>query len=196
MSGRSCYFYADNEDLMSLLEAFKELDDYKYVQMSSELNAPNIVYSDPIECFSSAIATPALPEKSQSFLIVERDQEVFTREIKRSDGSGILSIADQNNNFDSIVLAFGGDAGDQTLVVSDINTVGDTNKSIEMHEIFKKLAISKTKKVGAKGSPHRLMPGAIEKLKAGWRLAMGKGWSRDTDPEILAEEIVALKDGN
>ena len=192
MPGKSCYFYADERDLSELLKEFRELGDYKYVQIRSPLNESNLVLSDPVELLPFAKVTPENPTRAHSFLVVEKDQEIFEREITLKDGSGVRKIADQNNNFDSIVLAFGGDAGDQTLIMSDINTVGDTATAVEMHKKFRKLVTAKTKKVGGKGSPHLLMPGAVEKLKAGWRLASGKEWSRETDPQILPEEIAAL----
>lgn len=193
MTGRNCYFYADEGDLSDLLEAFREIGDYKYVQITSGLNEPNLIFSDPVELLPLAKVTPARPTRAHSFLVLEKDQEIYERKIALQNGSGVRKIADQNNNFDSIVLAFGGDAGDQTLIMSDINTVGDTDKAIEMHQKFKKLVISKTKKVGSKGKPHRLMPGAVEKLKSGWRLASGsKSWSRDTDANIPPEDIFAL----
>ena len=191
MPGRSCYFYADESDLLNLLEAFKEFDGYKYVQISSELDMPNSVYTNPVDCFSSAILTPNSAVRSQSFLVLENEQEVFTRELKRSDGSGTLSIADQNNNFDSIVIVFGGDAGDQTIIMSDINTVGDTDKAVEMHKKFKKLVMSKTKKVGAKGTPYRLMPGAADKLKSGWHLTQNRVWKPGVDEIKLSDEEIA-----
>ena len=192
MSGRSCYFFADENDLADLLEAFEELSEYKFVQRRSDLNEPNKVYSDPRKLLDEAKVTPDNPIRTHSFLVVETSQEVFDREVVLQDGTGVRKIADQNNNFDSIVLAFGGDAGDETLIMSDINTVGDTDKAVEMHKKFKKLVTSMTKNVGVKGSPARLMPGAVEKAKAGWRFASGKDWSRDTDAQISPEALAKL----
>lgn len=192
MSGRSCYFYADEGDLANLLNAFRELGNCKYVQIRSGLNEPNLVFSDPRELLSLAKATPSNPTRCHSFLVLENGQEIFDREIALKDGSGVRKIADQNQNWNSIVLALGGEVGDKTLIMSDINTVGDTELAVEMHNKFKKVVISETKKVGAKGTPYRLMPGAIEKLKAGWRLASGMGWSRSTDANIPPVEIAKL----
>ncbi len=76
--------------------------------------------------------------------------------------------------------------------MSDINTAGDTDKALEIHKKFKKVVISKTKRVGTKGNSHHLMPGAIKNLKAGWRLASNKGWSCDTDANIPPVEVAAL----
>lgn len=194
MPGRSCYFYADESDLLALLEAFKEFDSYKYVQIKSDLNKPNLIFTNPIELLRLAMVTPENPIRTHSFLVVENKQEIFSRDIKLEDGSGIRKIADQNNNFDSIVLAFGGDAGNQTILMSDINTVGDTDKAAEMHKKFKKLVMSKTKRVGTKGVPYYLMPGASEKLKSGWHLTQNRVWKPGVDEISLSdEEIAALR---
>ncbi len=177
---------------MDLLENFRHLGEYKYIQIRSELNEPNLIFMDSVEVLPLAKVAHENPTRAQSFLVVERDQEIFLREIALRDGSGVRKIADQNNNFDSIVLAFGGDTGDQTLIMSDINTAGDTDKALEIHKKIKRVVISKTKRVGTKGNSHHLMPGAIKKLKAGWRLASNKGWSCDTDANIPPAEVAAL----
>ena len=162
MPGRSSYFYADENDLADLLLAFKELGDFKYVQRRSELNQSNEVYFDPSEILEEAMVKCADPIRSDNFLVVEIRQEVFTRKISLRDGSGIISIADQNNNFDSIAIAFGGNAGNKTILMSDVNTVGDTDKAIEIHKIFKKIITTHTVRIGGKGRPYRVMPGALK----------------------------------
>jgi len=64
---------------------------------------------------------------------------------------------------------------------------------VEMHKHFKKIVMSKTKRLGAKGRPYRLMSGATEKLKSGWRLTSGKGWARNMDLSLPAEEWAKLE---
>jgi hypothetical protein len=157
--------------------------------MRSDLNRPNQIFLDPMAIFARAKVSCDNPTRTHSYLVMEPDQEVVSEEIVLSDGSGTIMRADQNNNWDSIVIAFGGDAGDRTLIMSDINTVGDTEKARELHKKFKALVWSKTKRVGPKGTPYRLMPGAMSKAKAGWRLARGKGWARITDAHISPEDL-------
>lgn len=110
----------------------------------------------------------------------------------RRDGTGIIRVADQNNNFDSVVIGFGGDAGDDTLIISDINTAGDSEEARALYRRFQSLIWSMTRRVGRKGAPVRLMPGAAQKAKAGWRLAHGKGWSAVTDDHLSDEERASL----
>ncbi len=192
MPGLSCEFFADNADLADLVREFATLGRFKFVQSYSELNRPNRLYADPAEILTVAVVSPEKPHRDQSILIMEHDQEVLTRSIVRTDGSGTRLVADQNNNWNSIVIAFGGEAGDQTLVLSDLCTVGDTEKSRQLHKAFKALVWSKTVRVGPRGMPWRLMPGAIAKAKAGWRLARGKGFGASTDAQISPEELSSL----
>ena len=193
MPGRSCEFFADERDLLTLLEAFKELGNYKYIQLRSELNKENLIFDDPVELLPFAVVSVDAPVRVTSFLVLENTQEVFSGEIKMRDDSGIKKIAGQARNPNSITFAFGGDAGDNTLIMSDIATIGDTDKAIEIHKHFKKVVMSKTKRLGTKGRPYRLMSGAIEKLKSGWRLTSGKGWARNMDLNLPVEEWAKLE---
>lgn len=193
MRGLSCEFYADESDLAALLREFPSLGDFKYVQICSRVNESNVVFTgDATGLLPDAIVSRDKPTRRHSFLIMDEQQEVYSRDIVLADGTGKITIVDQNQNPNSVVLAFGGDAGDQTLLMSDINTVGDTDEARELHKSFKKLVASRAKRVGAKGKPFRLMPGAIAKAKLGWRLARGKGWHRSTDDVIPAQQLATL----
>lgn len=189
MAQKNCNFYADQDDLLNLLEAFSELGEYKYTQTRSDLNEANYTAVNPVDILSYAISTVDEPERCYSFLVTHIGEEVTKTRIELRDGSGVRSLVGQFENPNSIALAFGGNIGDCTLIMSDIGTLGDTKKSVELHKQFKKLVTSMTKNVGVKGTPVRLMPGAMEKVKAGWRLAHGKDWSCKTDPQISAEVI-------
>jgi len=186
MPGRSCYFYADKSDLKELLDAFRMLDGFKYVQMRSEPNKPTNIYDDAALIIKDAMAAPGNPYRSHSFLVMECNEEIHKREIHRSDGSGILIVSDQNNNWNSIVLAFGGNVGNDSILMSDINTIGDTYK-----KKFKKLVLSKTIRVGKKGQPYHLMPGALKKLKAGWHLTQNRAWAPGVEEIKLSKDEFA-----
>ena len=192
MRGSSSYFYADEDDLIDLLEAFKSLEEYKYVQIRSELNCQTLVYHNPSDILLKAMVTPEKPIRTHSFLIMEKEEKVNSRDIVLEDGSGTIKRADQNNNFNSAVIAFGGNAGNQTVLMSDVSTIGDTEKSIEIYKKFRKIILANTTRVGAKGNPHRLMSGAFDKLKSGWHLTQNKVWSSGVE-EIKLSEIEKTK---
>ncbi len=192
LTGLSCEFYADNEDLADIVRDFSALGRFKYVQQRSALNRHNQIYINPADILPAALVAPERPTRYQSFLIMDEQQEVFARDVVLADGTGKLFRVDQNSNWDSVVIAFGGDAGDRTLIMSDISTVGDTEKARQMHKKFKKLVWSKTVRVGPRGTPYRLMRGALSKAKAGWRLARDKAWALDTDAQISSAELAAF----
>lgn len=193
MPGLSCEFYADENDLAALLREFLSLGDFKYVRIDSRVNESNDVFTgDPTGLLPEAMASREKPTRRHSFLVMEREQEVYSRDIVLANGTGKITVVDQNQNPNSVVLAFGGDVGDQTLLMSDINTVGDTDMARELHKRFKKLVVSRAKRVGAKGKPFQLMPGAVAKAKLGWRLARGKGWHRSTDDVVPAQQFATL----
>jgi hypothetical protein len=193
LSGRSCEFYADEEDLLNLLARFRMLGDLKFVQIHSVPDRENeVLRDDPARLLSMARVTPEEPIRTNSFMVMEADQEVFSRQIVLKDGRGTISLVDQNQNLDAVVIALGGDAGDRTLIMSDINTTAETEKAKELHQKFKKLVVSQAKRVGFGKGSVLLMPGACRKARQGWRLARGKGWNVSTDPKITKEDLEKL----
>jgi hypothetical protein len=193
LSGRTCEFYADEEDLLDLLARFPMLGALKFVQISSAPDRENVVLrDDPARLLSMARVTPEEPIRTNSFMAMEVDQEVFSRQIVPKDGRGTITTVDQNQNLDAVVIALGGDAGDRTLIMSDINTTAETEKAKELHQKFKKLVASQAKRAGSGKTSCLLMPGACRKAKEGWRLARGKGWNVSTDPKITKADLEKL----
>lgn len=180
MHGRSCEFYADTADLHALLTSFRCLDCYKFVQMKSAVDRDNIIFEDPLDIMSMAIVSAESPTRSVSFIVIEKLEEVVYRHIELNSG-GTRIIADQNQNHDSVVFALGGEAGEETLIMSDINTSGETPKAVTIHKDFKRIVRASSAKLGSGAKSGHLMPGAMEKLRLGWRLARDKGWARETD---------------
>ena len=186
MSGTTCEFYADADDLGALLREFQPLGTLKFVQVRSRANAANDMFTgDLTALLAEALISKDRPTRTQSFLVMERDQEVFSRDIALGDGSGTVTIIDQNQNPNSVALAFGGDAGDRTLIMSEIVTTAETDVATELRKNCKKLVASMSKRVGLEGKPVQLMPGALIKAKFGWRLARTKGGLPGTDPVFL-----------
>ena len=192
MPGLRAEFYADDEDIRTLLVRFRELGDLKYVEQLSSANAELQQFTDPLDLFGCANLRPEAPNVRRLFTVLDGDAELSVREVEMADGSGLKKSISQYMNPDSVVLSFGGEVGDGTIVMSDITTIGDTVRAREMHKAFKKLITESTQRVGSKGALYRLMPGAVAKLKGGWRLAREKRQPENMDPKISAEEIAAL----
>ena len=192
MPGLSAEFYADDADIKQLIGLFDELGSFQYVEKLSALNMPLRIYRSAAELVRAFKIDPEMPAKRPQYYVLNFDTLLQKREIKMADGSGTKESLTQYMNPDSIELRLGGNVGDDTLVMSDICSLGDTDRSREMHKSFKNLVTQNTKRVGSKGTPYRLMPGAVVKLKAGWRLAREKTQPAVMDPKISAEEIAAL----
>jgi hypothetical protein len=127
---------------------------------------------------------PGMTGSVPSLLAVDIETKIRFHKIQLSDGSGFFSRAEHILNPDSVILAIGGDLDGDTLIMSDINTMAYTKRAIEIHNSFKKLVFAKTEKFGEKGSMYRLMPGAVSKLKMGWRFTADKRWSKEIDARI------------
>lgn len=192
MPGLRAEFYADDEDIRTVLARFRELGGLKYVEQLSSLSAEPQQFTDPLDLFGRVNLAPEAPNSRRLFTVLDRDAKLSFREIEMAGGSGVKKSVSQYMNPDSVVLSFGGEVGDRTIVMSDITTIGDTERAREMHKAFKKLIAENTLRVGSKGTSYRLMPGSIAKLKDGWRLAREKRQPKSMDPKISAEEIAAL----
>jgi len=189
MASRRRSFYADEDDLLHLLCLFRCLQDYKYVQMRSELNKENKIFFDPVEILPSAIVTPSRPYLVNSYMVVKKDVKLSSRKIERADGSGTLTIISQSQNHVSISLGLGGNAGDKTLLASELGSIESSQAVKNIYNEFDNIIISNTKKLGHKGSPYRLMPGSIAKLSEGWRLTQGKERIRELDVKIPPHQL-------
>ena len=86
MPGRSCEFFADERDLLTLLEAFKELGNYKYIQLRSELNKENLIFDDPVELLPFAVVSVDAPVRVTSFLVLENTCLLYTSPSPRDRG--------------------------------------------------------------------------------------------------------------
>jgi hypothetical protein len=186
--GLSCEFFADEEDLRLLVSDFSLLGSLKYVEIDSTKNATCAVISEPTLILGKAMVSASRPSRRHSYLAMPAEDSVISRRIELSDGSGWVEVVDQNANWNSVAIALGGDGGDKTLVMSDINTVSDTQLARDLHRRFKDLVAARGELFGAKGRRLYLLPGTIEKGRMGWRLARNKSWAKATDFALSDDE--------
>ncbi|MEO0399443.1 MAG: hypothetical protein AAF224_08480 [Pseudomonadota bacterium] len=192
MRGLRAEFYADDADVQSVLEKISEFDVYMCIEMNGQLNSALKVFEDPKEIFADMKTDRQFPRLRPAYLLIEKETEIVKDKTKMADGSGVKESSDQVLMPDSVVIRFGGNAGDDTLTMSQFATLGETNRSREIHKIVKRIITTNAKRVGPKGDPHLLMSGAIAKLKAGWRLVGAKNMPAMMDVKIPAEQIAAL----
>lgn len=170
MQGRSAEFYADKEDLKVLLQQFAELDNFLYISKLGVVNEKLFETKNPRKLFEKVDIDYGLTNFREQFLVFDNNAEIVERTLKMVDGSGFKKTLSQVFNFDTVELRLGGVSGSDKIVMSDICTMGDSVRSLEMHKVFKKLIMKMTVRIGRKGVPLRLMPSAAHKVKAGWDL--------------------------
>ena len=171
-------FYADEDDLAVLLSEFTKLGDFKYIEMYSQLNEENKCYKDAIHILEQ----DKWMTKSRrcNFLVVDSSASLMSDILDKSDGSGRIISIHQGFNLDSIVLKLGGTKENNTLIASVVDTIGDTTRAKEIQKMFRKVVMKQSKKI----SDTRVMPNAMEKLKAGWRLTAGLGYPDIRDVKL------------
>jgi hypothetical protein len=177
MAGLRTEFFADREDLKQLLECFRSLGEFRYTALTGTVNAELAEYRDPVELMNVGMVTPAAPGRGAGYMITDVSVPVTTRQIKMADGSGFKLTLDQSSNPDAVRIALGGEAGDQTLISSIVDTQGDTDRARATHALFRKAVTKASKRV----SSRFVMPGAMEKFEQGWRLTAGKGFHPGLD---------------
>ena len=170
-------FFADREDLRRLLEAFRTLGEFRYTAVSGAVNGGLAEHRDPVELMSQGTVTPESPNRGAGYMVTDVATPVASRKIKMADGSGIKLTLDQSSNPDSIRIALGGEAGDQTLISGIVDTQGDTDRARTMHRLFRKAIVKEASRV----ADRFVMPGAMQKLDQGWRLTAGKGFHPGLD---------------
>jgi hypothetical protein len=192
MRGKERNFYADNQDIMNLLTEFDDLGKFQYVECYSEIDNDIDIFYNAVDIFDKSICTPQDPGRRHSFSIFEINANVVFREIIFEDGSGRRTVLEAWRSDDSIEIHFGGEVGDNTLVISDIGTVADDKAMLDHFKRFKKLIEARSVRIGPPGRPSYLMSGAVQKAKQGWRLAQGKGFNKNSDPVLPPEQLAAL----
>jgi hypothetical protein len=192
MRGKGKEFYADNQDIINLLKEFDGLGKFQYVARYSKINKNINIYYNAIEIFKKAICTPDRTEIAQNFFIFEINANIVFREITFEDGGGKKTALDTWRSDDAISIAFGGEVGDNTLIMSDIGTVADNKAVLDHFKHFKKLIEARSVRIGLPGRPSYLMPGAVQKAKQGWRLARGKALDIESDPVLPPEQLAKL----
>lgn len=174
MQGSEIYFYADADDLKALLGGFQGLGLFRYTKSNGIRNAELLQTINAQEILDSVYIRP---DSSDFFLISDFDVPVRVQEVALLDGSGFSRFAEQSLNPDSAMLKVGAQLQPTMITVSCLNTLGETPRAKEIFKIFKKAITREAVYIRL----YYVLPGAMDKLKAGWRLAQGAGFPKDSD---------------
>lgn len=170
-------FYADRDDMLMLLKAFRVLGKFKYTLGHGELNSGIVTHADPVEILDVGAVNSENPHRRFGYVITEEGTPVIGIAIAMSDGSGSKHIVDQVQNPDSVRLALGGNAGDRTLISSLLVTTGETKSAKKIYKLFAKVV----KGAGRPIAGMYVLPNAMAKLQDGWRLTGGKTFAPELD---------------
>ena len=177
LSGSTIDIYLDNDDFLIFLEVFEAIGPHLFTEITSQINQLNNQSSESI-ILESGLVSKSSPIQTARYLISEADYELKSRGIKLKDGSGVKTVIDQNYNPDSVEILMGGVADETVIVATTLRTTGETKVA---KELFKKLKKSIAEKSTKAGTNNFLLPGALSKLNAGWRLTPCLEYSESLD---------------
>jgi hypothetical protein len=176
VSGLRTFFYADGSDQAKLMAAFVNVGQLRYTFGIWWNTDPEPSYLDPRTIPNLGVVRRNHDCPSVGYRITYQSDTLVPKVIENST-TGVRYEAGPNNP-DSVRMSLGGDAGDQVLICSLIDTVGATTRARQLHTEFTK-AVRRESSV--KCGRFFVLPGAAHKLEVGWRLAEGVGRDRHGD---------------
>jgi hypothetical protein len=173
-------FYADRPDMTALFEQFCYLGKFTYTPLYWDEGQPPPTVENPADIPNYGVLglrTNSLC--SLSYLVVDATDELRPTRFILTSGGARFSI-DHGTNPSSVRLCLGGDAGDRTLIASQVETLGLTERAKQMQAAFSRVV----RKSGVKVGSNVVLSGAMSKLREGWRLTHGKSYSPSLDLKL------------
>lgn len=173
-------FYADRDDLKTLFEHFVGIGDFTYTLSYWDEGQPAPTVVSPLSIPDYGVMKPPCQSIcTVSYLVLDASCALSPRRYCLSAGGARYTV-DNGTNPSSVRLSPGGDAGDHTLIASQIDTLGLTERARSMQAAFARIV----RKCAVRVGNCYVLPGAMAKYKLGWRLTYGKGYSRSLDLSI------------
>ena len=173
-------FYADRADMAALFEKFCRLGKFTYTPLYWDEGQPPPTLENPADIPSYGELSPRTNSLcSLSYLVIDATDELKPERFLLNSGGARFKI-DNGTNPSSVRLCLGGDAGDYTLIASQIDTLGLSERAREMQAAFARVVRKSSVKVGS----NITLPGAMSKLREGWRLTHGKSYSPSMDLKL------------
>lgn len=175
LRGSEFSVYCDSDDYQYLLPRLREIGPLQFAESLSQLNDRLLVADDPTLLLK--FLRTKHPEASSTFLVLPQAMRLNTKLIAMEERTGAKEKASQVLNPDAVLIKLGGELSSDILVCSTVNTTGETKVAKETFAALKKLV----KSVSTHVNGSFVLPGAIRKLQAGWRLTPDPGFSRELD---------------
>ena len=175
LRGSEFSIYCDSDDYRYLLHRLREIGPLQFAESLSRLNDRLLVADDPTLLMK--FLRKRHPEASSTFLVLPQAIRLNTALIEMEGRIGTKEKASQVLNPDAVLIKLGGELSGGILVCSKVNTTGETKIARETYAALKKLVKSASTHVNGSF----VLPGAVRKLQAGWRLTPDPGFSRELD---------------
>ena len=144
---REIYFFMTRDDLLCMLQKVEESIGVKYIE-NKAYYSKNIFVYDSLKDFESLGFNKTGNHQSESFLVLNKLDELYLEERQQYDGK-MRYLADQSNNVDSVIFWPGGTYQDQFLICGHVGTISTSEKSKKILKVFQKYIKNQCKyKVG------------------------------------------------
>ena len=185
MRGFRTYFYADKSDMEAVFKEVLALGDFKFTRCYWDEIEGESIYYNPFDIPDYWISEgPAFSCPGIGYIVTHADDRSSAERYTIKTTGVVRYKADNGTHPSSIRLSLGGDAGDNTLICSLIDTLAYND---EAKTLFKRFSNVITKLSLCKPREH-VLPGALELYKQGWRLTRGKDMAASQDvPSISLE---------
>lgn len=171
MRGLRTYFYANKTDMELLFHKILAQGDFKFTRCLWNEVDGEAIYHSPFDIPNYWMSEgPAFTCPGIGYMVTHADDESRAERYTVKTTSAVRYSADNGTHPSSIRLALGGDAGDNTLICSLIDTLAYNDEAKTLFKNFSKII---TNLSVCKPREH-VLPGALELYKQGWRLTRGK----------------------
>ncbi len=175
--GSRITFYADQEDLSVILDEFFISGNFNYTPTYWDDGDFNPTVDNPLSIKGYGILEDPLASIcDSSWLITDASDKIAPKRYLLNNGMARFTV-DNRTNPSSVRICLGGDAGDRTLIASQVDTLGLTERAKEIYKVFSKIIRKHGKKIGI----CYVLPSALSKFEYGWRLTYGKGYASSQD---------------
>jgi hypothetical protein len=175
--GTRTVFYADIEDFRFLDHHFQIIGELNYAKSLWREGEKEYLFKNLSNIPNLGIVTDEDNHICDRCIFINDKCDIpIPEKYQHSDGR-IDCTLDTFTNPSAIMLCLGGEYRDNTLIASEINTLGLSERSKELKKLFSKPIV----KAGTKGSYGYALPGALNKYKSGWRLTTGYGYHSSQD---------------
>jgi hypothetical protein len=164
MKSIQTFFFADYDDIKSIIESIESDNYVKYCQVGLFDINPTPELNSFFELTTIGYVKYGDWNLNSAFLIVDKNSDINIRSVEQIKG-GIKYAVDQKNNPNSIVFKPSGIYKEGVFVAGSIGTISETDFSKKLFKTYSSLIKKNFMKVGS----FYVGKNALNKLNNGWR---------------------------